>query len=242
MRLPAYIRGGAARGRSYHAAMLRSHTGAPQGWWSSVRGRIQETAFNALYGPGARIYDRFTRWLFLGEWEAWQQAALVEVPTSGVVIELGSGTGALASVGASRERRWLGCEISPAMLRVAQARTATTGAWFVRASAEALPVADAAADAVVATFPSRFILDPQTAAEAARVLRPGGLLVVALTGSLTPDGFARRARRLALNLFYGDPHGAAPTFEVPQFAGTTRPQATPHGVVQIYVGTVVQRS
>ena len=203
-----------------------------------MRRRVQEWAFAALYGPGARVYDRFTDWLFLGEWERWQRAALSEVPASGLVVELGSGTGALGAWSASPTRAWVGCEVSRAMLRVARRVSGPDGPWFLRADVRAIPLADAAADAVVATFPTRYILDRQTAAEVRRVLKPDGRVVVVLSGSLTPHGMARRIRRQALSLFYGrrEPNHREP-FGLQGFVGTIRQVVTIHGEADIYVGT-----
>ena len=48
----------------------------------------------------------------------------------------------------------------------------------VQGIAQHLPFADDSLDAIVSTFPAGFILDPRTHSEFARVLRPGGRVVV----------------------------------------------------------------
>jgi ubiquinone/menaquinone biosynthesis C-methylase UbiE len=64
-----------------------------------------------------------------------------------------------------------------------------------------MPFAPAAFDAVLAAFPAPYILDPATLAECARVLRPGGRLVIA---GLWVTPRAAWLRRL-LVVFYGTP-------------------------------------
>ena len=77
---------------------------------------LQERVFTALYGHGALIYDRFTDWLFLGEWQRWQETVLPELPEVGLVVELGAGTGRFAERAASADRRWIAIDRSPSML------------------------------------------------------------------------------------------------------------------------------
>ena len=65
------------------------------------------------------------------------------------------------------------------------------------------PISDAGFDSVVSTFPSDYITDPQTLAELARVLRPGGRLVVVLGGWLHPRGARGRAMEGVARVVYG---------------------------------------
>lgn len=97
---------------------------------------------------------------------------------TGRVVELGAGTGAnLTAYGAGVEELVL-CEPDPAMARKLAAKLDDGRARVVEAPAEALPVADGWADAVVATLVLCTVRDPRAAlAEARRVLRPGGRLV-----------------------------------------------------------------
>ncbi|WP_060178405.1 class I SAM-dependent methyltransferase [Streptomyces sp. IMTB 1903] len=93
-------------------------------------------------------------------------------------LDVGCGTGALTAAVASRcrPRTLLGLDRSPEFVRAARA-AAPAPARFAVADASALPVRDAAFDAVVSGLALNFLQPPGAAvAEAARVVRPGGLV------------------------------------------------------------------
>lgn len=194
-----------------------------------------------LYGPGARLYDRFTDLLFLGEWRRWQEATLRYLPADGLVVELGCGTGRLAASGHGPGRSWLGLDRSPAMLRVARRRSRHEGPWFVRGDARMVPVGDAVATAVVCAFPTEYILDPVVGAEVARVLAPGAPLVVILSGTLAPWGRRRRLHRRALAAFYGATGRDPAELALAGLAGRQETIPTTGGQALIYVGYAVAR-
>ena len=154
----------------------------------------------AAYEKQAPHYDRVIavaeRLLFSGgrEW-ACRQA-------SGRVLEVGVGTGRNLPCYAS-DVELTGIDLSPAMLTRAQARAEQTGrAVDLRVGdAECLPFADASFDTVLATLPLCSIPDDVTAvAEMARVLRPGGRLVL-LDPVAGPSPAVRRVQRLLEPLF-----------------------------------------
>lgn len=98
----------------------------------------------------------------------------LELSGSGLVVDVGAGTGAL--LGAIRSAapavRTVALDASAQMLRVARTRR---GASAVLADALALPLADACASAVVLAYVLFHLPDPVRAlAEAARLLRIGG--------------------------------------------------------------------
>ncbi|MFJ7775738.1 class I SAM-dependent methyltransferase [Streptomyces yangpuensis] len=92
-------------------------------------------------------------------------------------LDVGCGTGALTAAVAARYRPdvVLGVDRSPGFLRAARA-AAPGPARFAVADASALPLRDAAFDAVVSGLSLNFLDPPRAAAEAARVVRPGGLV------------------------------------------------------------------
>ena len=105
------------------------------------------------------------------------------------VLDVATGSGN-AAIAAAR----LGCEVTgadyvPALLDRGRIRSAAEAlpVDYVEADAEQLPFADASFDGVLSVFGSMFAPDhPRTAAEIARVCRPGGRVALA---SWTPEGF-----------------------------------------------------
>jgi len=95
-------------------------------------------------------------------------------PGRPLVADVGGGTGALLDAirSAAPGARVVTLDASAQMLRAARARR---GASAVTADAIALPFPDASVDAVILAYVLFHVADPwQAAAEAARVLRPGG--------------------------------------------------------------------
>ena len=178
--------------------------------------------------------------MFLGEWTRWQDLALPPLPAGGLIVELGSGTGALATRAIQPGRSWLCVERSAPMVAVARERCRRAGVWLVRGDANALPIPDKAAAALVATFPSAYVLQAATHRELGRVVQPDGRLVVVLSGSLAPDALSRRWRRRLLGVFYGRPDHAdlepRPTLDFSGFAGSWSRLHTAHGTALVYVG------
>lgn len=124
-------------------------------------------------------YDRATRWAerrWFGPARAWL------VPRAhGDVLEVAVGTGAnLPHYGDGV--RLTATDVSPAMVRLARERAAALGvpAAFEVGDAARLAAPDAAFDAVVCTFALCAVPDERAVlAELVRVLRPGGLLLLA---------------------------------------------------------------
>jgi len=107
----------------------------------------------------------------------------------GTCLEIGCGTGAWAAE--VRALGWtpVGADISSAMLRYARGRLPTA-----RADAVRLPVRDRCLQAVVTIMTHTDVSDyPKVLAEAARVLRPGGMLVHIGVHPCFCGGFADRA-------------------------------------------------
>lgn len=200
--------------------------------------RLAARAFDLLYGPGAPVYDLVARAGFAGEWARWQRTALQYIH-DGPVLEIGPGTGDLLPVLAAHGLRPRGVEPSARMLARMRRKYAGRGIIappLVRGRAEALPFASGAFGAVVATFPSGYILRPATWAEIARVLRPGGDVAVVLGGELAPDSPGRALRARAYRLLYGDQEPRPPTIPGNPIALRAETVATAHGRAFLLVG------
>lgn len=151
---------------------------------------LLDRAFAAAYDPVLRAAEQAGL--------AAKRRELLE-PLAGHVVELGAGTGAnLAHLGPGVERATL-LEPTREMAarlrqRVATTPHRTTDVEVIEAPAEALPLGDGEADAVVSTLVLCSVDDlSRSLAEARRVLRPDGVLV--LLEHVGGTGAMRHAQR-----------------------------------------------
>src|SRR6476646_8820135 len=92
-----------------------------------------------------------------------------------LVVDLGSGTGLSTRVWADRAAEVVGVEPSPEMRERAEAATAAESVRFVQAYAQATGLPDGEADIVTCSQSLHWMEPEPTFAEAARLLRPGGV-------------------------------------------------------------------
>lgn len=114
------------------------------------------------------------------------EAAMAEVlggASLGRLIDIGTGTGRMIELFAPHARTALGIDRSSEMLRLARAKIGERGldnAELRQADLYALPMADGDADVAIIHHVLHFAQQPGAAiVEAARVLRPGGRLLIA---------------------------------------------------------------
>lgn len=146
-------------------------------------------------------YDLVNTLLSGGTDQLWRRAAerATGVTRGGSALDVACGTGALTrvlarAVGAGG--RVVGMDFSEGMLDAARKRS--PGMTWVQGDALELPFADAEFDAATIAFGLRNLADPPRGlAEMARVVRPGGRMVV-LEFLPPPDGVVGRAYRLYL--------------------------------------------
>ncbi len=154
---------------------------------------VAETAVaRTLFAPLGPTYDRYAALLSLGQDPRWRRALVsrVEVGTADTVLDVATGTGAVA-LELLRQKRCtvVGLDPSPEMLAEARRRLPPE-VRLVEGDAESLPVPDGAFDAVTFAYPLRYVADPGAAlCELARVIRPGGTLAGLEFG--IPRGFWR---------------------------------------------------
>lgn len=96
----------------------------------------------------------------------------------GRVVDLGTGTGRMLELFGGQGA--IGLDRSPEMLRLARAKLDGRGVELRQGEVTALPLADGVADTVIIHQVLHYLNDPGTAiAEAARILAPGGRLLIA---------------------------------------------------------------
>ena len=120
----------------------------------------------AVFSDIADRYDRLNRILSLGRDQAWRRKVVDRLPR-GRLLDLGAGTGAANPI--FGDRSVVALDPAPEMLVRNDAPSR------VVAAGEALPFRDGVFDAVFSAYVFRNLDSvPDTAAEIARVLRPGG--------------------------------------------------------------------
>jgi ArsR family transcriptional regulator len=134
--------------------------------------------------------------------QAVEDALLAVAPgvERGRLLDIGTGTGRVLELLAPHFRQGLGVDASKAMLALARARLSHPGLGHcaVRlADMYRLPLSDASFDTAVLQMVLHYAEDPAGAvAEAARVLQPGGrMIVIDLTSHAREDLTSKRAHR-----------------------------------------------
>lgn len=187
-------------------------------------------ANEALFDAVAERYDGVG---FLAQAARFVAGAAAVQPGE-AVLDVMTGTGAVAAEVVGRAGRVVGVDVSAGMLTLARRRV--PGAEFVRGDAAALPFPDGAFDVAVCAAGVFFLPDmPDGVREWARVVRPGGRVVVSSFGAglLGPLPGLWRARLSGVGLKPGAPPlGRLPTPEaladVLRAADLTDVQATLH--------------
>ena len=141
----------------------------------------QPRAVAAMFDRVARRYDLTNTLMSLGQDHRWRRRTrqALELSAGELVLDLAAGTAVstvdLARSGASA----VGCDFSLGMLRAGRVRRDRRLVPLVAGDALHLPFADKVFDAVTISFGLRNVADvDQALREMARVVRPGGRLVV----------------------------------------------------------------
>jgi demethylmenaquinone methyltransferase/2-methoxy-6-polyprenyl-1,4-benzoquinol methylase len=130
----------------------------------------------AMFGRIAARYDLMNTLMTLGQDSRWRRQVAQSVGSPHAVLDVGTGTAKLAATlrALHPSARVVGVDFSEPMLRAS-----SRAVPLVAADALRLPFADASFDAVTSGFLVRNLSDlPAGLREQARVLRPGGSLVI----------------------------------------------------------------
>ncbi|HEV8250876.1 MAG TPA: class I SAM-dependent methyltransferase [Gaiellaceae bacterium] len=131
-----------------------------------------------LFAPLGPSYDRAGAALSLGQDPRWRRFLVSHVPPLSTVLDVATGTGAVARRLLDRGCAVTGLDQSPGMLAVARRRLGAR-AVFVEGRAESLPFADESFDALTFTYLLRYVEEPgDVLRELTRVVRPGGTVAM----------------------------------------------------------------
>jgi ubiquinone/menaquinone biosynthesis C-methylase UbiE len=138
--------------------------------------------FGAIAGSYDRLRPVDERW-----WRLFDLLVAAGDLAGRRTLDVGCGTGTLAVALAERGGKVWGVDSSPAMLAEAQAKE--TRARFKGGAAEALPFKDGWFERVVMRLSLHHLDRPRALAEAARVLVPGGRILIATFDPEHFDGY-----------------------------------------------------
>ncbi len=174
----------------------------------SVQARLRRGLFELLYKN--RVLYWFASTIpFAGQWRVWQRLALPRLRGEDV-LEVGCGIGDLLVDMAQAGYRCQAIDRSPQMVAATREKIIRRGlagqADVMEASVQSLPFENASFDSVVSTFPTEYIYDPAALREIARVLRPGGRLIIVIGANLLPTG----PLTFLLTLFHALVYGGSP--------------------------------
>lgn len=143
----------------------------------SSAGRLAEPQVEAMFDRIAGVYDLMNRVMTVGMDERWRERAADLAANPARALDVATGTGDLAIELQSRGADVVGVDFSEGMLEIA--RKKAPGIEFRAGNALALEFADDEFDAATVGFGARNFDDLQRGlAEMARVVRPGGKVVV----------------------------------------------------------------
>jgi len=167
---------------------------------------------DALFDSKAETYDSWYT-TPMGAYEDELEKALVFRHVAEVrgktILDVGCGTGTYSIRLAEAGADVTAVDISPRMLEIARAKAQDRGQyiWYDQADMAQLPYANRMFDTVVSITALEFAADPlQSLMEMARVLRPGGKLVVGVLNNDSPWADDRRERDKREESVYGSAH------------------------------------
>jgi ubiquinone/menaquinone biosynthesis C-methylase UbiE len=137
---------------------------------------ILRVFFRLLYHQFAFAYNLVAAAVSFNRWKDWVGSAVPFIEGRRI-LEIGHGPGLLQRILLGRGLTIFGIDESREMGFLAKRRT-DGSARLARGLAQYLPYPDSSFDTIISTFPSEYIYDPRTLAEAMRCLSNGGRFVV----------------------------------------------------------------
>ncbi len=166
--------------------------------------------FNLLYHQFAWTYDWVAKLVSLGRWKSWVYGVLPYLENS-KVLELGCGPGHLQFALTRENAPSFGIDSSREMVGLATHRLSRNSqpVNIIQGKSQNLPFSDRSFNKVVTTFPSDYISDYETLAQAWRVLDNSGELIILhaawITGKYWWDKFAAWTFRITGQVPIHDP-------------------------------------
>ena len=142
--------------------------------------------FELLYHQFSWIYDLLAWIVSLGQWQTWVHSVIPYIQTP-LLLELGHGPGHLQATLSQQGVHCIGLDLSKQMGRRAYRRLKKIHLKpnLINARSQQMPFAGGTFPQIVVTFPSEYIVAPNTLSEIYRILSPGGSAIVLLFAWLT---------------------------------------------------------
>jgi len=156
--------------------------------------RLLRFGFHLLYNQLAWTYDTVSWLVSFGAWRNWQRAALPYIQGP-YVLEIAHGPGHMLLALYDAGYQVMGIDLSPQMVALSRKRLKKAGAGvpLLQGAAQKLPLRSAHFDSVLVTFPTEFLLAPESLSAMNHVLKENGRLIVVpeaqFTGSSLPQRF-----------------------------------------------------
>ena len=149
--------------------------------------------FRHFYTTLAWSYDLLAGIVSVGQWNDWVRSVLDPFPAE-PMLEIAQGPGHLLLEVSRRGGNAVGVDASRQMCHMASRRLKRTGqdSKVVQAQAQALPFPEGTFATLLSTFPTEFILDPESLLEARRTLQPEGQYRVVPMAEIRGSGFLDR--------------------------------------------------
>jgi len=156
--------------------------------------RFLRIFFRYFYTSLAWSYDLVANIVSVGQWDDWVLSILDPAPAQ-PILEIAHGPGHLLHELTRQQTKSFGVDASRQMCRMASRRLKRDGhaSTVVQAKAQALPFQQESFATLLSTFPTEFILDPASMAQAHRTLQAEGQYRIVPMAEIRGPGYFDRA-------------------------------------------------